>query len=177
MQKVAMCILGALVFLPAAWPQASSSTVRGTVRDQHQAVVPKASVTLTNTATNVARSTRLRMNPVCTCFPGVFPGPYRLSVESPGMQKYEADLHRPGAAGCDDRRDLAGGPDDHAGGSSGRHADGHHVEPDAGPHARAAAHRTASGERQELSGVPGHRARHRFHRHRAGLWHAHQHQR
>mgnify|MGYP003694638833 CR=1 FL=1 len=28
MQKIAVCILGALLFLPAAWPQASSSTVR-----------------------------------------------------------------------------------------------------------------------------------------------------
>ncbi len=91
MQKVAMCILGALVFLPAAWPQASSSTVRGTVRDQHQAMVPKANVTLTNTATNVARSTLTNDSGVYV-FPGAFPGPYRLSVDSPGMQKYEGDL-------------------------------------------------------------------------------------
>ena len=91
MQKIAVCILGALLFLPAAWPQASSSTVRGTVRDQHQAMVPKASVTLTNTATNVARSTVTNEAGVYV-FPGTFPGPYRVSAESPGMQKYEANL-------------------------------------------------------------------------------------
>src|ERR1051325_8106958 len=91
MRNVAISILVALSFLPAAWPQASSSTVRGAVRDQHQAVVPKASVTLTNTATNVARSTLTNESGVYV-FPGVFPGPYRITAESPGMQKYEGNL-------------------------------------------------------------------------------------
>src|SRR5438270_9792255 len=91
MQKIGVCIIAALSFLPAAWPQASSSTVRGTVRDQHQAVVPRASITLTNTATNVARSTLANEAGVYV-FPGVFPGPYRIDVEFPGMQKYEASL-------------------------------------------------------------------------------------
>src|SRR5207244_10350962 len=91
MQNAAACILGTLLFLPAAWPQASSSTVRGTVRDQHQAMVPRASVTLTNTATNVARSTLTNDSGVFV-FPGAFPGPYRLSAEAPGMQKYEGEL-------------------------------------------------------------------------------------
>jgi carboxypeptidase family protein len=46
----------ALCAAPAAWPQGSNSTVRGIVRDQAQAVIPGAVLTLTNTATNVARS-------------------------------------------------------------------------------------------------------------------------
>src|SRR5262245_10652628 len=91
MQKIGFFILGALVFLPAAWPQASSSTVRGSVTDPHQAVVPHASITLTNTATNVSRST-LSNEAGVYVFPGVFPGPYRLTAESPGMQKYEGNL-------------------------------------------------------------------------------------
>src|SRR5437764_1172628 len=89
-----ICVLAtvtALSFLPAAWPQASSSTVRGTVRDQGQAVVPKANVTLTNTDTNVARTTPTN-EAGGYVFPGVFPGPYRITVESPGMQKYEATV-------------------------------------------------------------------------------------
>ena len=61
----AIFVVGTLVFLPAAWPQASSSTVRGSVTDAHQAVVPHASVTLTNTGTNVPRSTMT--NGVCDC--------------------------------------------------------------------------------------------------------------
>ena len=91
MQKIAVCILGVLLFEPAAWPQASSSTVRGTVRDQHQAMVQNATVTLTNTATNVARSTVTNESGVYV-FLGTFSGPYRLSAEASGMQKYEANL-------------------------------------------------------------------------------------
>jgi len=84
-------ILLALTFLTAAWPQASSTTVRGTVHDQGQAVIPKANVTLTNTSTNVARSTATNEAGLYV-FPGVFPGPHRITVEFPGMQKYEASL-------------------------------------------------------------------------------------
>ena len=91
MQRIGICMVLGMLFMPAAWPQASSSTVGGTVRDQGQAVVPKASVTLTNTATNVARTT-LSNESGLYAFPGVFPGPYRVSVESPGMQKYEANF-------------------------------------------------------------------------------------
>src|SRR5437868_2508915 len=91
MLRIGSCLIVALALLPAAWPQASSSTVKGTVGDQHQAIVPKAAVTLTNTATNVARSTLTNESGVFV-FPGVFPGPYRISAESPGMQKYEANL-------------------------------------------------------------------------------------
>src|SRR5712691_4260425 len=91
MQKIGTCIILGILFLTAAWPQASSSSVGGTVRDPGQAVVPRASVTLTNTATNVARTT-LSNESGLYAFPGVFPGPYRVSVESPGMQKYEANF-------------------------------------------------------------------------------------
>jgi len=80
-----------LSFLPAAWPQASSSNVRGTVTDQHQAAIPKATVTLTNTATNVARSS-LTNETGGFVFPGTTPGPYRILVESPGMQSFEGNL-------------------------------------------------------------------------------------
>src|SRR5579864_355247 len=91
MQRIGICMLVWMLFLPAAWPQASSSSVGGTVRDVGQAVIPKASVTLTNTATNVARTTETNDSGLYV-FPGVFPGPYRISVESAGMQKYEANF-------------------------------------------------------------------------------------
>src|SRR5215470_7853529 len=89
--KVGVWFLGLLLAVTAAWPQASSTTVRGTVRDQAQAVVPKASVTLTNTATNVTRNTSTNEAGLYV-FPGVFPGPYRIDVEFPGMQRFEANL-------------------------------------------------------------------------------------
>jgi hypothetical protein len=91
MQRIGIGVLVALSFLPAAWPQASSTTVRGTVHDQRQAVIPEAKITLTNTATNVDRNTTSN-DAGAFVFPGVFPGPYRLVVESAGMQKYEANL-------------------------------------------------------------------------------------
>jgi len=91
MQRVSVCLVIALVVAPWAWPQASSSTVRGTVRDQGQAVVPRTKVTLTNTATTVERSTLTNEAGVFV-FPGMFPGPYNLTAESPGMKKYEASL-------------------------------------------------------------------------------------
>src|SRR5262245_35386366 len=89
--RVRVCLLGLMLAAMPAWPQASSTTVRGTVRDQAQAVVPKASVTLTNTATNVARNTTTNEAGLYV-FPGVFPGPHQLTVDSAGMQRYQANL-------------------------------------------------------------------------------------
>jgi carboxypeptidase family protein len=75
----------------ALWPQASNSTVRGTVRDQAQAVIPGATVTLSNTNTNIARTTPTNEAGLYV-FPGVTPGPYRIAVESAGMQRFEGTL-------------------------------------------------------------------------------------
>jgi len=75
----------------SAWPQASTSTVRGTVTDQTHAVIPGAAVTLTNTATNVSRSTQTNEAGLYV-FPGVTPGNYRIVVESPGLQRFEGTL-------------------------------------------------------------------------------------
>src|SRR2546423_3417932 len=79
------------LFVPLAISQSSTGSVRGTVRDQSEAVVPNAGVTLTNTATNVALKSKT--NEVgFYVFPVVTPGQYRLTVEVAGMQKYEATL-------------------------------------------------------------------------------------
>jgi len=89
MKRTGIYLVLALLTLTAAWPQASTSTVRGTVRDQGQAVIPKATITLTNTATNVARTTESN-DAGAYVFPNTFPGPYKVSAEFAGMQKYEA---------------------------------------------------------------------------------------
>ena len=73
------------------WGQASNSTVRGTVRDQAQAVIPGATVSLSNTNTNVSRTTTSNEAGLYV-FPGVTPGPYRVTVESAGMQRFEGTL-------------------------------------------------------------------------------------
>jgi hypothetical protein len=76
---------------PSAWPQASTATVSGTTRDQTGAVVPSASVTLTNRNTNIALKTTTNETGYYV-FPGTLPGPYSLVVEASGMQKFEGTL-------------------------------------------------------------------------------------
>ena len=85
-----LCLVGALACLLAlpAFPQASTATVSGTVRDQSGAVIPRAGVSLVNTATNV-KSQTITNEIGFYMFPGVIPGPYRLEAESAGMQRYE----------------------------------------------------------------------------------------
>ena len=73
------------------WGQASNSTVRGTVCDQAQAVIPGATVSLSNTNTNISRTTTSNEAGLYV-FPGVTPGPYRIAVESTGMQRFEGNL-------------------------------------------------------------------------------------
>ena len=54
--QVTAAVLAVFLAASPAMPQASTAVVRGTVRDQAQAVVPGARVLLTNTATNLSRS-------------------------------------------------------------------------------------------------------------------------
>src|SRR5436190_8247110 len=84
-------VLLSLLVAPAAWPQGGNSTVRGSVRDQAQAVIPSATVTLTNVNTNVARTTQSNEAGIYV-FPGVIPGSYRLVGEFRGMQRFEGTL-------------------------------------------------------------------------------------
>jgi len=85
-----LCLI-CIVLVQPAWPQASTATVSGTVRDQSRAVIPTASVSLTNTATNVTSKTTTNLVGFYI-FPGIVPGPYRLTVEAQGMQRFEGSL-------------------------------------------------------------------------------------
>jgi hypothetical protein len=79
------------VMATPAYPQASTATVGGTVRDASGAVVPGAEVQLINTGTDAAL--RSQTNEVgYYFFAGVIPGPYRVRVEHAGMQPFEAML-------------------------------------------------------------------------------------
>ena len=89
--KTIFCILLIVLMAPSAYAQASTATVSGTVRDQSSAVIPGASVTLTNKDTNVASKTTANHEGFYI-FPGTIPGPYLLVVEAPGMQKFEGSL-------------------------------------------------------------------------------------
>src|SRR5262245_38590631 len=83
--------LSLFILAAIAWGQGGNSTVRGTVRDQAQAIIPGATVTLTNVNTNVARTAQTNEAGIYV-FPGVIPGSYRLTGEHPGMQKFEGTL-------------------------------------------------------------------------------------
>lgn len=87
-RRLLLLVCVAAWLIPCALPQASTGKVSGTVRDQTGGVIPGTQITLTNTETNGASATQT--NEVgFYVFPSVMPGPYRLAVSSPGMQKYE----------------------------------------------------------------------------------------
>src|SRR4026209_1293574 len=87
----ALGVLLTLLVASAALPQGGNSTVRGFVRDQAQAVIPGATVTLTNVNTNISRTSQTNESGLYV-FPGVIPGSYRLVGEFAGMQKFEGNL-------------------------------------------------------------------------------------
>lgn len=79
------------VFAPLAFPQGSTTTVRGNVRDQSDAAIVNATVTLINSATGISLKTSTNETGFFI-FPGVIPAPYRLTAEAPGFQLFEATL-------------------------------------------------------------------------------------
>ena len=91
MTKAVWTSLATLLCAASAWGQTSAGTVSGTVRDASSAVIPNAQVALLSAATNV-RSTTVSNEAGFYRLAGVAPGPYVLSAESPGMQKYEGNI-------------------------------------------------------------------------------------
>jgi Carboxypeptidase regulatory-like domain len=89
--RSSVVILLVLALAIPVWPQASNSTVRGSVADSQGAVIPNAKVILTNTATGIVRDS-ITNNAGIYVFPGVIPGPYRVRVEQPGFQTFEGVL-------------------------------------------------------------------------------------
>src|SRR6476646_4128820 len=90
-RSLALCAMLLTLLSFPAWPQASTGTVSGTVRDQIGAVIPMASVSLTITQTNTT-SKSVTNGSGFYLFPGVIPGSYLLVVEAVGMQKFEGSL-------------------------------------------------------------------------------------
>src|SRR5262245_1610361 len=68
--------------------QSSSATVRGTVQDSSGAVLPGATVTLTNSGTKAVQS-GVTDNRGQYTFASLFPGSYELRVELSGFKTYE----------------------------------------------------------------------------------------
>ena len=85
-----LCIAGLLLGLAnVSFAQSGNGSVRGSVRDQTNAVIPGAKLELTNKATNIA--TRTESNEAgLYVFPSVIPGEYELKVTAPGMDTLSA---------------------------------------------------------------------------------------
>ena len=83
-------VILALAAAPA-WSQSSNGSVRGIVQDPTSAVIPNVTVVLTNTATGVELKT-VSNGAGIYVFPSVVPGPYKITAEFAGMNKFEATL-------------------------------------------------------------------------------------
>src|SRR6185437_511077 len=70
--------------------QLDTGRITGTVFDPSGAIVPGATVTLTNTGTNAAQSMKSTSTGTYS-FSGVRPGTYSLRAEAPGFQTFIAD--------------------------------------------------------------------------------------
>ena len=68
------------------WAQTGTSTIRGTITDQQGSVVSGATVTLTNTETNAARTTK-STDTGTYVFDLITPADYRIEVEATGFKK------------------------------------------------------------------------------------------
>ena len=85
-----LSLFSVLPLLSAAlWGQANTS-LRGIITDQSSSVVPKAQVSLINTATGLERKTTSRGSGDYE-FLQVVPGLYRVVVEASGFKRYEAN--------------------------------------------------------------------------------------
>lgn len=78
------------MFAATLWSQTGTSTVRGTVTDPQGRVIPDATLTLTNTANNSARTMKSSDGGTFT-FDFLTPGEYRLEAEAPGFKKRVED--------------------------------------------------------------------------------------
>jgi len=88
LKQVAFClILTALATLGVARAQNTTGSVTGTVADAGGAIVPNASVTLTNNSTGVQQKAQTTESGDYQ-FLNVQPGQYTLAVESPGFKRY-----------------------------------------------------------------------------------------
>src|SRR5215469_5655646 len=78
-------IVGLLHLSLAVLPAQTGGTITGEVKDQSGALIPNANITVTNAATNVARSTITNSAGLYT-FPDLIPGRYQVKALAPGFQ-------------------------------------------------------------------------------------------
>lgn len=85
-QGILLCIYVLLMSTPSVGAQYTTGRVEGVVMDPAGAVIPGATVTLRNVATNITRTFKTGPEGAYV-FTAVPPGPYEVSVEAPGFAK------------------------------------------------------------------------------------------
>ena len=84
-------LLGSLCLAPAAFSQAGSGTVEGTVLDPSGAAIPGASVTITNRTTNLKQTTTTGPDGTFK-LTNVPPNPYQLVATAIGFENNQQDV-------------------------------------------------------------------------------------
>ncbi|HEY6253062.1 MAG TPA: carboxypeptidase regulatory-like domain-containing protein [Candidatus Angelobacter sp.] len=87
--KLKLFAMAVLVFLSSLALAQDTASLTGTVRDKSGAIVPNASVTVSNPATNVVREVKSNGEGEYLAG-GLPPGTYNLTVSAPGFQKFDA---------------------------------------------------------------------------------------
>ena len=82
-----ICVIALAIGSPRSYGQVFTATLTGVVTDPSSGAIPKASVSLTNTATNEQRSTTAGADGRYE-FPQLLPGTYALTAEAPGFKKF-----------------------------------------------------------------------------------------
>ena len=77
------------LLLSASWAQVSTSRIEGTVVDKTNAVVPSASIKVTNEATGVSYETKTSSSGSWT-IPSVTPGQYTITVTHEGFDTFSS---------------------------------------------------------------------------------------
>ncbi len=84
-------VVGLALGCPCAKAQSGAGSIQGTVQDATHAVIPGASITVVNTATNVSLTTK--SNGVGFYqVPGLFTGNYAVTVTAPNMKTYKTSI-------------------------------------------------------------------------------------
>ncbi|HKD13236.1 MAG TPA: carboxypeptidase regulatory-like domain-containing protein, partial [Candidatus Angelobacter sp.] len=87
--KLKLFAMAVLAILSSVALAQDTASLTGTVRDKSGAIIPKASVTVSNPATNITRDLKTNSEGEYLAA-GLPPGSYDLTVTAPGFQKYEA---------------------------------------------------------------------------------------
>src|SRR5687768_6140854 len=86
--RATVVVLAALMLPAAGFAQMTRGSVAGTVRDTSGAIVPGATVTVTNVATNAAQSVTSDAQGFYRA-PALEPGIYTVTTELTGFRKVE----------------------------------------------------------------------------------------